>query len=183
MSTWGKVSKAFHWLGAAFIFYLLIHGFWMVGLPRELRFAHYETHAAAGYLFIALTLARLVWRWTHEVPAQPAGAARWEKVAAHLGHWALYALMLAAALSGWALAGTFKRPLDSVFGVFRVPAIVRDASLHGAMEQAHVALLRSYVPRFEKVLPPKKVGRLYQVENKLRALVNYELAREIPFVK
>ena len=61
-------------------------------------------------------------------------------MAAHLGHWALYALMLAAALSGWALAGTFKRPLDSVFGVFRVPAIVRDASLHGAMEQAHVAL-------------------------------------------
>ena len=52
-----------------------------------------------------------------------------------------------------------------------------------ALEQAHVALLRSYVPRFEKVLPPKKVGRLYQVENKLRALVNYELAREIPFVK
>ena len=52
-----------------------------------------------------------------------------------------------------------------------------------SLEQAHVALLRSYVPRFEKVLPPKKVGRLYQVENKMRALVNYELAREIPFVK
>ena len=122
--SWSRTSKAFHWAGAAFIFYLLIHGFWMVGLPRELRFSLYETHAAAGYLFIALTLARLVWRWTHEVPPQPAGAARWEKLAAHAGHWALYALMLAAALSGWALAGTFKRPLDSVFGAFRVPAIV-----------------------------------------------------------
>jgi cytochrome b561 len=138
--TWSRTSKAFHWAGAAFIIYLLIHGFWMVGLPRELRFSHYETHAAAGYLFIALTLARLVWRWTHEVPPQPAGAARWEKLAAHAGHWALYALMLAAALSGWALAGTFKRPLDSVFGAFRVPPLVSDASLHGAMEQAHVAL-------------------------------------------
>jgi hypothetical protein len=46
-----------------------------------------------------------------------------------------------------------------------------------------VALLRAYVPRFQKVLPAKKVTRLYQVENKLRALVNYELARQIPFVK
>ena len=51
------------------------------------------------------------------------------------------------------------------------------------MEKAHVTLLTSYVPRFEKVLPPKKVARLYQIENKLRALVNYELARQIPFVK
>jgi hypothetical protein len=52
-----------------------------------------------------------------------------------------------------------------------------------SLEQAHVGLLRSYLPRFQKVLPPKKVGRLYQVENKMRAIVNYELAREIPFVK
>jgi hypothetical protein len=51
------------------------------------------------------------------------------------------------------------------------------------LEQDHVALLRSYVPRFQKVLPAKKVARLYQVENKIRALVNYELARQIPLAK
>src|SRR5262245_41502789 len=52
-----------------------------------------------------------------------------------------------------------------------------------ALERAHVALLTSYLPRFQKVLPPKKVARLYQIENKMRALVNYELGREIPIVK
>jgi hypothetical protein len=52
-----------------------------------------------------------------------------------------------------------------------------------ALERDHVGLLTSYRPRFAKTLPPKKVARLYQVENKLRALVNYELAREIPLVK
>lgn len=138
--SWSPTSKLLHWAGAALIFFLLIHGFWMTGLAREARFAQYEMHAAVGYLFIAFTLARLVWRWTHEVPPQPAGAARWEVVAAHAGHWGLYLLMLASALSGWALAGTFKRPLDSVFGWFRVPPIVQDASLHGAMEQGHVVL-------------------------------------------
>jgi len=52
-----------------------------------------------------------------------------------------------------------------------------------SLEAQHVAILKSYVPRFEKVLPAKKVARLYQVENKIRALVNYELARQIPLVK
>ena len=52
-----------------------------------------------------------------------------------------------------------------------------------ALEKSHVTLLSSYVPRFQKVLPSRKVARLYQIENKLRALVNYELARGIPFVK
>jgi len=51
------------------------------------------------------------------------------------------------------------------------------------LERDHVAILTSYLPRFQKVLPPKKVAKLYQVENKSRALVNYELARGIPLVK
>jgi hypothetical protein len=32
-------------------------------------------------------------------------------------------------------------------------------------------------------LPPVKVARLYQVENKMRALVDYEFARTIPLIK
>ena len=51
------------------------------------------------------------------------------------------------------------------------------------LERDHVGLLTSYLPRFSKVLPPKKVAKLYQIENKARALVNYELARGIPLVK
>jgi hypothetical protein len=52
-----------------------------------------------------------------------------------------------------------------------------------ALERDHIAILNSYLPRFEKVLPPRKVAQLYQVENKARALVNYDLARNIPIVK
>jgi hypothetical protein len=51
-----------------------------------------------------------------------------------------------------------------------------------ALEGNNVAVLNAYVPRFQKVLPARKLVRLYQVENKVRALVNYELARSIPFV-
>jgi hypothetical protein len=52
-----------------------------------------------------------------------------------------------------------------------------------ALETDHIAILKAYAPKFRGVLPPVKVARLYQVENKMRALVNYELAREIPLAK
>jgi hypothetical protein len=52
-----------------------------------------------------------------------------------------------------------------------------------ALEANHVGLLTKYLPRFQGTLPPRKVARLYQVESKLRALLNYELASDIPLVK
>ena len=51
------------------------------------------------------------------------------------------------------------------------------------LQTAHVALLNKYLPKFRGVLPPRKVARFYQVENKIRALVDYELARGIPLIK
>ena len=51
-----------------------------------------------------------------------------------------------------------------------------------AIEKAETAMKESYVPKLSKVLPPKKVARYMQIENKIRALVKYELAGEIPLV-
>jgi hypothetical protein len=52
-----------------------------------------------------------------------------------------------------------------------------------AIEQDRVKLLQSYLPRFRKVLPERKVARYYQIENKIRAAVNWTLASEIPLVQ
>ena len=51
-----------------------------------------------------------------------------------------------------------------------------------AIEQAEAGLKASYVPKLSKVLPMKKVARYMQVENKVRAMVKYELAGQIPLV-
>ncbi len=40
----------------------------------------------------------------------------------------------------------------------------------------------AYLPKFREVLPEKKVARYYQIENKIYAVVNYELARGIPLI-
>lgn len=52
-----------------------------------------------------------------------------------------------------------------------------------AIEEAEVKLKRSYVPKLEKVLPGMKVARYVQIENKIRAVIRYELAGAIPLVQ
>jgi hypothetical protein len=51
-----------------------------------------------------------------------------------------------------------------------------------AIEEAEVKLKRAYVPKLEKAIPGVKVARYLQIENKIRAVVRYELATQIPLV-
>jgi len=41
----------------------------------------------------------------------------------------------------------------------------------------------SYLPKFKSALPARKVARYYQLENKIEAVINYDLARQIPLVR
>ena len=51
-----------------------------------------------------------------------------------------------------------------------------------AIEQAEAGLKTSFVPKLRKVLPERKVARYLQIENKIRAIVKYELAGAVPLV-
>jgi hypothetical protein len=52
-----------------------------------------------------------------------------------------------------------------------------------AIEQAEANLKSIYAPKLSKVLPVKKVARYLQIENKIRAVVKYDLAQGVPLVK
>jgi Spy/CpxP family protein refolding chaperone len=52
-----------------------------------------------------------------------------------------------------------------------------------SIEKAEAALKASFVQKLSKVLPPKKVARYLQIENKIRAVVKYELADKVPLVE
>lgn len=52
-----------------------------------------------------------------------------------------------------------------------------------AIEEAEVKLKRAYVPKLEKALPEMKVARYIQIENKIRAIIKYELAANIPLAE
>jgi hypothetical protein len=51
------------------------------------------------------------------------------------------------------------------------------------IDDLRMKVRQAYLPKFRKVLPEKKVARYYQIENKILALLNYEIAKEIPLVK
>jgi hypothetical protein len=51
------------------------------------------------------------------------------------------------------------------------------------IEQAEVDLKRGYAPKLGAVLSQVKVARYLQLETKIRALIKYELAGEIPLAK
>jgi hypothetical protein len=44
-------------------------------------------------------------------------------------------------------------------------------------------LRRNYVKKFKKVLPVIKVVRLYQIDSKLNAVLDFQLAAQIPLVQ
>ena len=50
-------------------------------------------------------------------------------------------------------------------------------------EGDRVKVRRAYLEQFEKVLPGRKVVRLYQIENKMDAVQRYDLAAHIPVVE
>jgi hypothetical protein len=52
-----------------------------------------------------------------------------------------------------------------------------------AIEQAEANLKSTYAPKLSKVLPVRKVARYLQIENKIRAVVKYELATGVPLVQ
>jgi hypothetical protein len=51
-----------------------------------------------------------------------------------------------------------------------------------ALDEAEVMLKKDFAQQFGRVLPDAKVARYLQIETKIRSLLKYELAREIPLV-
>ena len=52
-----------------------------------------------------------------------------------------------------------------------------------SIDESEIQARKALATKLDKVLPGKKAARYMQLENKVRAIVRYELASEIPLVK
>jgi hypothetical protein len=52
-----------------------------------------------------------------------------------------------------------------------------------AIERDRVRQKQSYLPKLRQALPEKKVARYLQIENKVEAVIRYELAGKVPLVR
>lgn len=51
------------------------------------------------------------------------------------------------------------------------------------LEMDRVASKKAYIEEFSKVLPPQKVAKYFQIENKMDAIIKADLAIEIPLIE
>ncbi len=52
-----------------------------------------------------------------------------------------------------------------------------------SIQSSELAIRKKYLKDFRKVIPPKKVGRFYQIENRLDAALRHELGGLIPLAE
>lgn len=120
---WGWITITMHWLSAMAVIGLFVLGWWMTDLSYFHAWYNLGPwwHRSLGMLLLGLTLARLAWRLWQPAPRVPGN--RLERLAAHLGHIALYGLLLTVMVSGYLISTARGRGID-VFGWFEVPALI-----------------------------------------------------------
>jgi cytochrome b561 len=127
--SYNPVSKFQHWLMALIWVSAWIIGFIGVHFRDELN-AHHELtflHKAISSTVIFLTALRIVWLLTHPVPSLPASMSPAMQRAAHLAHYALYAVaLIALPLSGWMWSSVADKPI-MMLGLFHLPPLVAPA--------------------------------------------------------
>jgi cytochrome b561 len=140
ISSWGSVSRWFHWVLGSAIIGMLAYGWWMNHIPaRADRFFYRSIHADIGYAILLLMVVRLAWRAVNPVPAPPDDTPRWQVIAARVNHWILYGVTFLVAMLGWAHSGARTQSYSDWFGLFRVPQITSpDREAARAYEERHI---------------------------------------------
>jgi cytochrome b561 len=122
--SWGAVAKLLHWVAAVLILALLGLGLSMVHaqMSSGAKFGTYQLHKSTGFLVLAVTLMRGVWRAANFAPSPPEGMKLWEWLFARSLHLALYVFVLAMIASGWLMVSASPLPIPTrlPFG-FAVP--------------------------------------------------------------
>ncbi len=140
------VAVCLHWAIGLLIIVMLFVGLTMGDYPQQYKFLAINLHKATGITILGLSIFRLVWRFMNPPPALPTGMPLWERAAAHLSHWALYAVILVMPLSGWLMVSAKPKYPIMYFGLGEAPFIPMPAnaeltkSIGGLAHETHELL-------------------------------------------
>jgi cytochrome b561 len=98
---YSRVAILLHWAIAAGILCNVALALAVDALPDAWVRPVIDTHKSIGITVLGLVLMRILWRASHRPPPLPLAFPRAERVAAHVAHGLLYAIMLGLPLSGW----------------------------------------------------------------------------------
>jgi cytochrome b561 len=131
------LQRVLHWLMALCLLAMLFIGVGMVSTAMPKYVPLLATHKSLGLAILALALIRLAVRARYGAPALPPDLPEPMKLAAHLSHYGLYALMIVMPLLGWGMMSAGSYPIV-VFGNLRLPPILPPSDeLHTLLWDAH----------------------------------------------
>lgn len=132
-------SRILHWLTAALVFAALLIGFAMVNALGSYA-ALVGVHMTIGVTILVVTIVRLVNRLRTTPPNWPSTVGKLEGRIVGISERAMYALLLAQPLVGWAMVSAAGRP-PVVFSRLHLPRIAPfDADAYSVLRQAHTVL-------------------------------------------
>jgi cytochrome b561 len=133
-------QRLLHWLMAICILSMLFIGVGMVSTITPKYLTLVSIHKPLGAAILVLALIRLVLRLCYGAPPLPADLPEPIKLAAHLSHYAFYALMIGMPLLGWGMLSAASYPVV-LFGGVQLPSILPlSDSLHTLLWNAHFYL-------------------------------------------
>lgn len=102
-STFSVTARVLHWIMAVMIVAMIFIGIGMVASVSERHLWLVRLHKPLGIALLVLAVVRLTARLLQRPPALPQDLSSLQRLAAHMSHWLLYALMFAMPLVGWAM--------------------------------------------------------------------------------
>ena len=122
--TYDPVAKILHWLTVLLVVAQFIVAWTMPAIHKGVKpVGLIQWHLVIGSSLLIIVVLRLLWRLTHRPPAPAAGLPVWQRQTAAITHWALYVLLLAVPITGWAAASV--RPwVVHAFGVLPLPLLL-----------------------------------------------------------
>jgi len=124
--SYSKTAKMFHWLTFGLILVQVPVGKVMTDRAEANIWdgttnALYSLHKVLGFTLLLLTAARLAYRLIAGAPAPVPTLTWYERLGSELVHWALYGLLFAVTLLGWAGVSAF--PALAVFDAASLPSL------------------------------------------------------------
>ena len=155
--TYTRTARVLHWLTVALIPVQLPIGFYMayrgnaLNIWDKLTGALYSGHKLLGVIILFLVLARLVYRLARGAPPDEPTLAPWQRLASHVNHWGMYALLIAVPVAGYVGISLF--PALDIFGLFSLPGVVAPDkpaaktafAVHALLAIALVALIATHI--------------------------------------
>src|SRR5262249_7926413 len=133
-------SRLLHWVMAAMVLAMLFIGVGMVSSVSERYHLLVSIHKPLGIAILILVVIRFASRLLSPAPPLPASLPLWQKLAAKLSHYLLYALMFIQPLVGWAMLSAARYPIV-LYGPIQLPPILpHDAMLASQLRQLHTYL-------------------------------------------